>query len=59
VDNVVRRGAVLDAASPDPNVLGTRALFAQLAADRRLDATALQTVGHKGWDGLLLARVRE
>jgi predicted O-methyltransferase YrrM len=58
VDNVVRRGALLDAASTDPNVLGTRALFAQLAADPRLDATALQTVGHKGWDGLLLARVR-
>jgi predicted O-methyltransferase YrrM len=58
VDNVVRGGGVLDPASDDPRIVGTRALFAAVAAEPRLDATAIQTVGAKGWDGFLLARVR-
>ncbi|MBI3792077.1 MAG: O-methyltransferase [Gemmatimonadetes bacterium] len=57
-DNVVRRGAVLDAASPDANVQGARAFNAQLAADARLDATVLQLVGTKGHDGMAIAIVR-
>ncbi|NYT39919.1 O-methyltransferase [Sphingomonas sp. R-74633] len=56
-DNVVRSGAVTDAASADPSVRGTRALFDAIAADPRIDATAIQTVGDKGWDGFLLAIV--
>lgn len=58
VDNVVREGGVLEADSDDERIIGTRALFDMLAADERLDATAVQTVGAKGWDGFVLARVR-
>ncbi len=57
VDNVVRRGAVADATDPDPSVRGSREVIELLAADPRLDATAVQTVGTKGWDGLALALV--
>ncbi|MBL0914922.1 MAG: O-methyltransferase [Sphingopyxis sp.] len=57
VDNVVRDGGVIDANSGDERIEGTRALFDMLAADPRLDATAIQTVGSKGWDGFVLARV--
>ena len=57
VDNVVRDGAVIDAASTDPSVQGVRRLMARVAAEPRVSATALQTVGAKGYDGFLLARV--
>jgi predicted O-methyltransferase YrrM len=57
VDNVVRAGRVIDAASTDPSVQGTRRLFEFIAREPRLTATALQTVGSKGYDGFLLARV--
>ncbi|MEW2556646.1 O-methyltransferase [Streptomyces zhihengii] len=57
VDNVVRGGAVTDASSGDPAVTGTREMFELVANEPRLDATAVQTVGVKGWDGLLVARV--
>lgn len=56
-DNVVRRGAVADPDDPDPRVRGARAFFDALAAEPRLIATALQTVGIKGHDGLALALV--
>ncbi|MGB3320255.1 MAG: O-methyltransferase [Sphingopyxis granuli] len=58
VDNVVREGGVLDPDSGDPRIDGTRALFDMLNADARIDATAVQTVGVKKWDGFVLARVR-
>lgn len=58
VDNVVREGRVLDAASADTMVQGTRRLYDYLASERRLDATAVQTVGSKGWDGFVLALVK-
>ncbi|MFC5905923.1 O-methyltransferase [Streptacidiphilus monticola] len=57
VDNVVRNGAVADAASDRPDVLGTRAALEYIAEEPRLDGTALQTVGSKGYDGFALARV--
>lgn len=57
-DNVVREGAVTDAESTDPKVTGTRALFDALHAAPRIEATASQTVGLKGWDGFVLALVR-
>lgn len=57
VDNVVREGAVLDPESADPRVRGTRALFDAVAAEPRLTATAIQTVGTKKWDGFVLAIV--
>jgi len=55
VDNVVREGGVLDPASDDPRIIGTRALFDYVASEPRLSATAVQTVGAKKWDGFLLA----
>ena len=58
IDNVVRDGAVLDASSADETVRGVRALAERLADEPRIDATALQTVGGKGWDGFVLALVR-
>jgi predicted O-methyltransferase YrrM len=56
-DNVVREGAILDAASTDPDVQGVRAMFEMLAAEPRVSATAIQTVGSKGHDGFALAVV--
>lgn len=58
VDNVVRDGEVADASSTHPSVLGVRRLMDMLHDDTRVDATALQTVGPKGHDGMLLALVR-
>lgn len=58
-DNVVRGGAVVDPASKDPNVKGVREFLEIIAKEPRLDATAIQTVGEKGWDGFSLAIVRE
>ena len=57
VDNVVREGLVVDPQSGDDRVAGTRALFDAVAAEPRLAATAVQTVGVKRWDGFLLALV--
>jgi predicted O-methyltransferase YrrM len=57
VDNVIRSGAVIDQASTDPRVRGVRRLFESLAAERRVSATVLQTVGSKGHDGLVIALV--
>ena len=59
IDNVVRDGAVLDASSADESVRGVRALAERLAHEPRVTATALQTVGSKGWDGFVLALVRD
>ncbi|WP_062224124.1 O-methyltransferase [Aureimonas sp. D3] len=56
-DNVIRKGAVVDEASLDANVQGARAAIRLLGSDSRLKATALQTVGSKGWDGFALAVV--
>ncbi len=56
-DNVVRDGAVLDAAGTDARVQGVRRFAEMLAAEPRLAATAMQTVGAKGWDGFVLAVV--
>jgi predicted O-methyltransferase YrrM len=57
VDNVVRDGEVADPASSDPRVRGVRRLYAAIKGDHRVSATALQTVGGKGYDGFLLAMV--
>jgi predicted O-methyltransferase YrrM len=57
VDNVVRNGAVVDANATDPMVLGIQRLVDRLAGESRVSATAIQTVGGKGYDGFLLARV--
>lgn len=56
-DNVVRGGAVVDKDSADLRVQGVRGFLDIIAAEPRLTATAIQTVGEKGWDGFVLARV--
>ena len=56
-DNVVREGKVLDAESDDPGVEGVRLFTEKLAAEQRLSATVLQTVGIKGYDGFAIAVV--
>ena len=56
-DNVIRDGAITDASSGYLGVVGTRRFLDQLAADRRLTATTVQTVGAKGWDGFAIAIV--
>jgi predicted O-methyltransferase YrrM len=56
-DNIVRDGAVADAASGDMNVQGVRRFNEQLAADPRVRATIVQTVGSKGYDGFAMALV--
>jgi predicted O-methyltransferase YrrM len=58
-DNVVRGGAVADASSVDQKVLGVREFLNAIAVDSRLTATAIQTVGEKGWDGFAIAIVGE
>lgn len=57
IDNVVRGGRILDAGSPAPDVVGTLSALELLGSHPRLAATALQTVGSKGWDGLAIAVV--
>jgi predicted O-methyltransferase YrrM len=59
VDNVVREGEVADASSTDPEVLGARDVIALLASEPRVRATAVQTVGVKGYDGFAIAIVQE
>lgn len=57
VDNVVREGTVADPRTTDDGGKGARRLFDAVGADPRVSATAIQTVGDKGWDGFLVARV--
>jgi predicted O-methyltransferase YrrM len=57
LDNVIREGAILNARSRDPAVVGTRRLHDTLASEPRLSATAIQTVGDKGYDGFAIALV--
>ena len=59
VDNVVREGAVIDARSRDTAVQGVRRLNELIATERRVAATAIQTVGVKGYDGFAIALVLE
>jgi predicted O-methyltransferase YrrM len=56
VDNVVRGGSVVDAGG-DANIQGIRRMNEMIAAELRVSATAVQTVGSKGWDGFCLIRV--
>ncbi len=56
-DNVVREGRVIDAANADPNIKGVRRMNEMIAAEPRVTATAIQTVGSKGYDGFALIRV--
>ena len=57
VDNVVRKGAVADAATRDRDVQGMRRFIEMARAEPRVDATAIQTVGAKGYDGFSIVLV--
>lgn len=57
VDNVVRAGEIAELDTDDPMVIGSRRALEFLRSDPRVDATALQTVGAKGWDGFAVAVV--
>ena len=57
VDNVVLQGTVIDAASTDASVQGLRRFNQMLAAESRVTATTIQTVGSKGYDGLTFVLV--
>lgn len=57
VDNVVRKGWVIDAASQDADIQGTRRFFEMVAREPRVSATAIQTVGSKGYDGFAMVMV--
>ncbi|MEU0055023.1 O-methyltransferase [Streptomyces sp. NPDC006334] len=57
LDNVVRGGRIVDAASDADDVRGTRAAIELIGSHPRLSGTAVQTVGAKGYDGFALARV--
>ncbi len=57
-DNVVRDGEIADPSSTDDRVVGSRQLLEKMGADDRLEATAIQTVGLKGYDGFAMAVVR-
>ena len=57
VDNVVRKVEVANSESTDPSVQGMRRLTEMLANNSRVTATAIQTVGSKGYDGFVIACV--
>jgi predicted O-methyltransferase YrrM len=57
-DNVIRDGEIIDANNTDPSVSGTRTFLEHLGNHPRLEATALQTVGSKGYDGFAIAIVK-
>ncbi|MBI3440851.1 MAG: O-methyltransferase [Proteobacteria bacterium] len=58
IDNVIRNGEVIDVTSSSPSIYGIRRLNEMLAAELRVSATTIQTVGSKGYDGFTIARVR-
>ena len=57
VDNVVRKGAVIEANSKDPDVQGVRRLNEMISKEKRVTATTIQTVGSKGYDGITIVLV--
>jgi predicted O-methyltransferase YrrM len=56
-DNVVRDGKVLDADSADADIQGVRRMTEMMASNPRLNATAIPTVGARGYDGFAIAMV--
>jgi predicted O-methyltransferase YrrM len=56
-DNVVRDGSLVDPDSDDPSITAQRRFHEMLASETRVEATTIQTVGGKGYDGFNIARV--
>jgi predicted O-methyltransferase YrrM len=59
VDNVIRGGEIANVESDDPSILGMRRFFDLVSKEKRVSATALQTVGSKGYDGFALVLVSD
>ena len=57
VDNVVRRGRLVDLENLDPAIVGVRTLFEMMEKEERIECTAVQTLGSKGWDGFAVGLV--
>jgi predicted O-methyltransferase YrrM len=57
-DNVVRKGTLADSSDPDEATKAQRRLHEMLSEEPRVDATTIQTVGSKSYDGFLIARVK-
>lgn len=57
-DNVIREGKVIDEHETDPRVIGVRTFFELISDDPRISATAVQTVGSKGYDGFVIGIVK-
>lgn len=58
IDNVVRHGEIIDSKNPDPNIQGIRNLYQILGGEKKVTATAIQTVGSKGYDGFAIIQVK-
>ncbi|MBL0337923.1 MAG: O-methyltransferase [Rhodospirillaceae bacterium] len=58
IDNVIRDGQIIDPNSQDPSVQGTRDLYQILGREKKVTATAVQTVGSKGYDGFVIMHVK-
>ena len=58
VDNAVRSGRILRPAEDDHQARGVREMLELVGSHPRLEAAAIQTVGAKGWDGFVIARIR-
>ncbi|EEM17378.1 O-methyltransferase family 3 [Bacillus pseudomycoides DSM 12442] len=58
-DNVVRDGEVVNGLNEDARVQGIRRFYERIAAEPRVTATVIQTVGSKGYDGFVIALVTE
>jgi len=57
-DNVIREGEIVNKNNKDPRVVGVREFYDLLAEEPRISATAIQTVGSKGYDGFVLGVVK-
>lgn len=58
IDNVVRKGSILDENAQDPSTTGVREVVGLMSKEPRIDSTAIQTVGSKGYDGFILGIVK-
>lgn len=58
-DNVIREGEIVNKHSTDPRVQGVRTFYELIAGNPRISATAIQTVGSKGYDGFMIGIVNE
>lgn len=56
-DNVIREGGIIQEGHDDPRVQGVRIFYDRIAEEPRLTATAIQTVGSKGYDGFMIGIV--